>query len=164
MKFQKLSFLVFLLLMIAFGACNDDNEVDQEKPLIDIGFTDAFPKNCDTIYFGETFALKLKFSDNFELGSYNISIHHNFDHHSHSTEVTECSLNPKKEPVNPLTFIQDFSIPDGTKEFETSEIVEIPDGNENGLFDDGDYHFFISLTDKEGWSAQKGLSVKMLHR
>ena len=34
----------------------------------------------------------------------------------------------------------------------------------NGLYDEGDYHFFISLTDKEGWSAQKGLSVKMLHR
>jgi hypothetical protein len=29
-------------------------------------------------------------------------------------------------------------------------------------FDPGDYHFFISLTDREGWSAQKGLNIKVL--
>jgi hypothetical protein len=145
-------------------ACNDENDIDTEKPEIDNSFTGSFPANCDTLYFGETFELKLKFSDNFELGSYNISIHDNFDHHSHSTEITECWLDPKKEPVNPFTFIQDFSIPDGTKEFETDEIVEIPDGNESGLYDEGDYHFFISLTDKEGWSDQKGLSIKIIYR
>ena len=42
--------------------------------------------------------------------------------------------------------------------------VEIPSGEGTELFDDGDYHFFISLTDDAGWSVQKGLSIKMLHR
>ena len=41
-------------------ACNEKNEVDTEKPVIDIGFSDAFPANCDTIYFGETFELILR--------------------------------------------------------------------------------------------------------
>ena len=163
MKIFRIAIRLILLLVFLYS-CDNGEEIDKEKPEIDLTFADAFPVNCDTIYFGETFHFKALFTDNVELGSYNIDIHHNFDHHSHSTEVAECSLGPKKEPVNPFTFIQDFSIPDGTKEFETGENVEIPNGNESGLYDEGDYHFFISLTDKEGWSAQKGLSIKMLHR
>ena len=31
-------------------------------------------------------------------------------------------------------------------------------------FDEGDYHFTIRLTDKEGWSIQKGLSIKMFYQ
>ncbi len=109
-------------------------------------------------------SLKFVFSDNAELGSYSIDIHNNFDHHSHSTEVNSCSLDPIKIPVNPFLFIEDYKIPTGTKEYETDIEIMIPSSNENGLYDDGDYHFFLSLTDKEGWSAQKGLSIKMRHR
>jgi hypothetical protein len=150
--------------MILFISCEKDEDIDTEKPVIDLTVQDAFPINCDTIYFGESFELKLLFTDNAELGSYSIDIHNNFDHHSHSTEVTECELDPIKEPVNPFIFIEDFTIPEGLKEHETGISISIPSGNGNGLFDDGDYHFFISLTDREGWSSQVGLSIKMLHR
>ncbi len=145
------------------AACRDDNKVDSEKPYIDISIAGAFPTNCDTIYFGETFLLKMAFSDNVELGAYSIDIHNNFDHHSHSTEVTECNTDPVKNPVNPYVFINDYAIPQGSKEYEINLPISIPEGNDAGLFDNGDYHFFISLTDKEGWSSQKGLSIKMLH-
>jgi hypothetical protein len=104
------------------------------------------------------------FTDNAELGSYSIDIHNNFDHHSHSTEVTECSLDPIKDPVNPFLFIEDYNIPAGQSDYQTNMSISIPSSNGNGVYDEGDYHFFISLTDKEGWSAQKGLSIKMLHR
>jgi hypothetical protein len=104
------------------------------------------------------------FSDNFELGSYSIDIHNNFDHHSHSTEVTECQLNPIKTPINPFTYINDFTIPVSQKQYQTNLPILIPTENENGIFDEGDYHFFISLTDKEGWSTQKGFSIKILKR
>ena len=104
------------------------------------------------------------FSDNVELGSFSINIHNNFNHHSHSTELTECSLEPEKEPMSPLSLIEDFEIPDGLKIYETDIILSIPEGEGTELFDEGDYHFFISLTDAEGWSAQKGLSIKMYHR
>ena len=154
--------LLFLLLI--FNSCEKGEEIDKEKPSIDLTIQGAFPVNCDTLYFGEAFMLKVKFTDNVELGSYSIDIHNNFDHHSHSTEVTECSLGPVKDPVNPFTFIQDYAIPEGLKEYETNVSITLPSENANGLYDEGDYHFFISLTDKEGWSAQKGLSVKMLHR
>lgn len=150
------SFLVF------FGSC-EKVEIDKTKPEIDLTIQDAFPGNCDTIWFGETFTFKVLFSDNVELGAFSIDIHNNFDHHSHSTEFVECNLNPKKDPVNPFVFIDDFSIPEGSKEHYTNVSIAIPAENENGLFDEGDYHFYIRITDKEGWSTQKGLSIKMFN-
>ncbi len=153
---------IFVLLFLA--ACDKDHEIDREKPVIDLSIQGAFPLNCDTLYFGELLEMKVLFSDNAELGAYSIDIHHNFDHHSHSTEVTECALDPVKTPVNPFLLIEDYAIPAGMNAYETSLKVSIPTGSNEGLYDDGDYHFFISLTDKEGWSVQKGLSIKMLHR
>ena len=163
MKYLNLIILVTALSAGLFISCGDEDP-DQEKPVIDLTLEDAFPVNCDTLYFGDTFELKMRFSDNRELGSYSIDIHHNFDHHSHSTEVTECVLDSPKDPVNPFTLIEDYNIPEGLKEYETSQYITIPTGNNDGTYDEGDYHFFISLTDKEGWSAQKGLSIKILHR
>lgn len=151
-------------LIVAFNSCEKDEDIDNQKPVIDLSIQDAFPVSCDTLYFGETFVLKVKFTDNVQLGSYSIDIHNNFDHHSHSTEVTECNLDPIKEPVNPFTLIQDYDIPAGQQEYETNLSITIPLSNSTGSFDEGDYHFFISLTDKEGWSAQKGLSIKLVKR
>ena len=155
---------IIMSLIFAFNSCEKDEDIDNQKPEIDLSIPDAFPVSCDTLYFGETFILKVKFTDNVQLGSYSIDIHNNFDHHSHSTEVTECSLDPIKEPVNPFTLIQDYDIPSGQQVYETNLSITIPSSNSNGSFDEGDYHFFISLTDKSGWSAQKGLSIKILHR
>jgi len=132
--------------------------------VINIDFEGAFPINCDTLYFGESFTLKLLFSDNAELGSYSIDIHNNFDHHNHSTELTVCVLDPVKEPLNPYVFINDYAIPEGLREYETNLEISIPAGNTVSVFDEGDYHFFISLTDKEGWSTQKGLNIKILQQ
>lgn len=155
--------VIFLFISILFHACSKE-EIDDQKPEIDINFSNAFPVNCDTIYFGETFDFLAKFIDNKELGAYSIEIHQNFDHHAHSTEVTVCELWPVKAPVNPYVFIKSYSIPEGSTVYEPNLEMLIPQGNANGEFDEGDYHFFISLTDKEGWSAQKGLSIKILKR
>ncbi len=155
-----LSFL--LILLVIFNSCNKD-EIDKEKPVIDLSIQGAFPVNCDTLYFGESFTVKMRFTDNVELGSFSIDIHHNFDHHSHSTEVTECTLDPVKTPVNPFVFIQDYDIPAGLSEYVTDVTISVPSAC-CGLYDEGDYHFFISMTDHEGWSTQKGLSVKILKR
>lgn len=163
MKISKFTFL-FLMLFLGISSCDNGNDIDTEKPSISIDFADSFPVNCDTLYFGENFTVKMLLKDNVELGSYSIDIHNNFDHHSHSTEVTSCEMWPVKTPVNPFVFIADFDIPEGSADFTTSETISIPAGNGNGAFDEGEYHFFISLTDKEGWSTQKGLSIKMLKR
>ncbi|MCW3785200.1 DUF4625 domain-containing protein [Plebeiibacterium sediminum] len=159
---KKILFIAMLTSLII--ACSDSKDIDDIKPEIDTNVSFAFPKQCTTLYFGEDFNFSALFTDNIELGSYSISLHNNFDHHSHSTEVTECELGEIKTPVNPFTFIQDFEIPDNLTEYEANQSITIPTGDENGLFDEGDYHFFISLTDKQGWSTQKGLSIKIMHR
>jgi len=160
-------YTVYLLaLSFLFNSCNKDNNIDTEKPQIDISIPCAFPLNCDTLYFGEPFELQLLFTDNAELGSTNafsIDIHNNFKHHTHSTDVSECRPEAEKEPINPFLFIENYDIPAGQSSYQTNQTISIPSGNENGQYDEGDYHFFISLADKEGWSTQKGLSIKMRH-
>jgi hypothetical protein len=162
---KNIRILPLIFLALAFlSSCEKDETIDLEKPVIDLSIPGAFPVNCDTLYFGESFEFNVLFSDNAELGSFSIDIHNNFDHHSHSTEVTECDLDPMKEPVNPFLFIEDYAISEEVNELETNRPIFIPAGDDDGLYDEGDYHFFISLTDKEGWSDQIGLSIKILHR
>jgi hypothetical protein len=60
--------------------------------------------------------------------------------------------------------IEEFEIPSNLMEYETDVSIAIPASNGTGSYDEGDYHFFISLTDAEGWSTQKGLSIKILYR
>lgn len=163
---MKIYWIIFcsLLMLTTLVACEKQGEIDKVKPVIDVSIPEAFPVSCDTLYFGEPFDLRLLFTDNKELGSYSIDIHNNFNHHAHSTEVTTCTLDPVKEPVNPYVFIGDYSIPTGQTNYKSNQSILIPAGNDKGAFDEGEYHFFIRLPDKEGWSAQKGFSIKMLHR
>ncbi len=149
--------------MILFFSCKKENEVDTINPVIDISFNEAFPKNCEVLYFDQPFTVKAKFSDNVELAAYNIDIHHNFDHHTHSTEIEECALNEVQTPVNPYIFIEDYSIPSSETDYETSVEMMIPSTDGSELYDEGDYHFHLVLIDKEGWSSQIGLNIKILH-
>jgi hypothetical protein len=165
LKKRKMKNLIIFVAFVSliFVSCSRET-IDDEKPEIDLTVSGAFPQNCDTLWLGETFSFNVLFKDNTELGSFSIEIHENFDHHAHSTEVTECNLDPVKTPANPLYFIRDFDIPTGLTEYKTNLRISLPAGNSEGNFDDGDYHFFIRLTDKEGWSEQKGLSVKLFRR
>ena len=161
MKHIRLLFLA--ALMLALNSCFFE-EVDDQKPEIDLAVEGAFPINCDTIYFGETFTFRALFTDNAELGSYSIDIHNNFNHHSHTTEVSVCTLGEEKEPVNPFQFTEEYEIPVGLTVWDPRQELTFPVSDGEGMFDEGDYHLMIRLTDHEGWSAQRGLSIKMLHR
>ena len=163
MKSAKILYIVvFITLLLC--SCNQDEDPDLEKPVIDMSAITAFPMACDTLYFGEPFTLKAVFTDNLALGSFTLDIHHNFDHHTHSTEVTECTLADQKDPVNPFTLIQDFEIPEGSGIYETNLEVTIPSGTEDGVYDEGDYHFHIKLVDQTGWSDLYGVGVKLVHK
>jgi hypothetical protein len=141
-----------------FTACSgsDDDKIDTEYPVIDISATNAFPIQCSEVTRGQKFTFKAKFTDNAALGSYSLDIHHNFDHHNHSTEVNDCTVEPIKKPVKPLLYINSVSIPDGPKSYDATQEINIPED-----IDPGDYHFLIRLTDKEGWQTIKGLSIKI---
>ena len=157
MKTLKLA-LPLLSMAFFFTACSGDNEkIDTEYPVIDISASNTFPVQCSEITRGQKITFRTKFTDNAQLGSYSLDIHHNFDHHTHSTEVNDCVSDPIKKPVNPLLYINSVTIPVGQKNYVAVQEISFPQ-----VIDPGDYHFLIRLTDKEGWQTIKGLSIKIL--
>ncbi|MEM7161865.1 MAG: DUF4625 domain-containing protein [Bacteroidota bacterium] len=161
-KLKYISFIICAALL--FSSCEKDEEIDTQKPTINIDFANAFPKNCEVIYFDEPFSIRAVLSDNVQLGSFSIDIHNNFDHHTHSTEFESCPLDDIKDPVNPYLIIEDFSIPEGLSEYETEVMLTIPSTDGTNLYDEGDYHFHLGVTDQEGWASQIGLHIKILHQ
>jgi len=150
--------LILLITSILLFAC-DDTQKDDVLPVIDMSVDTAFPKNCVTVYRGESFTFNALFTDNVELGSYSIEMHNNFDHHTHSTSSTECEMEAVKKPVNPLLFIDEYDIPQGKTSYSASIEIEIPDD-----VDTGDYHFMVRLTDKSGWQTFMGITMKIADR
>ena len=127
-------------VLVLFMGCQkeEDEPIDIEAPLINIAGANAFPVQCSEIQRGEKFTFRAKLSD------------------SHSTEVEECDLAPKKSPVKPFVFIKSYPIAPGLKAYETNVEIEVPED-----IDPGDYHFMIMVTDASGWSDIKGLSIKI---
>jgi hypothetical protein len=153
---KKLIFLILTILVIFIAAC--DTETDDQSPVISNIGSDAFPKNCDTIYTGQSFSFIAEFTDNAELGAYSLDIHNNFNHHSHSTDPSDCVLDVVKNPLNPWIYIQQFSIPSGSISYKTNDQIQVP-----ADIEPGDYHLYIKLTDKSGWQTIKGISIKVLN-
>jgi hypothetical protein len=158
LRFIILFISIFVISLILFQCGSDDNE-DTICPEIDMDVSGVFPQNCDTLYRGTANEIIMSFSDNDELGSYSIDIHHNFDHHSHPTSESECNLSPKKEAGNALMLITGADIPTGLKTYLLDTIIEIP-----ATVDTGDYHFMIQVTDKTGWSSTVGLGFKLVEK
>ncbi|WP_127127141.1 DUF4625 domain-containing protein [Pseudoflavitalea rhizosphaerae] len=138
------------------GCSKDEKNVDTEYPVIDLSASNSFPKQCSELKRGETFTFTALLTDNAKLGSFSLDIHHNFDHHSHSTEVNSCTMDPVKAPVNPMLYIKSYPIPEDSRRFEADVDIAIP-----ADIDPGDYHFMVLLTDAEGWQTIKGLSIKI---
>lgn len=153
----RLKYIAIIFLLGFITACKkDETNIDTEYPVIDVTSSSAFPIQCSTLTRGQKFTFKAKFSDNVALGSYSLDIHNNFDHHSHSTEVSDCAMDAKKTPIKPFLFINTFQIPSGTNSYEAINEITIP-----ADIDPGDYHFLIKVTDKEGWQTLKGISIKI---
>jgi hypothetical protein len=152
-----------LLVFLSFQGCNK-TEIDQEKPSILLSASETSPANCDTLWIGEPFVLNMVFTDNVSLGAYTVDLHHNFDHHSHSTETVLCTFDPQKQPINPYLLIRDFSIPEGLQWYQCNDTMMIPGSSQQGDWDEGDYHLSVSVTDREGWSTYKAFHVKLFRR
>ena len=109
---KKILFSVSLLCALCACGSSDDDEKDMTYPEISEQGITANPIDCQVYHRGETIPFSYVFTDNDELGKYNIEVHHNFDHHTHSTSATTCSMDDVKEAQNPWVFNQDFNIPD----------------------------------------------------
>jgi hypothetical protein len=156
MKKQLTVIALSVLALVTGCSKNDKQEVDTEYPVIDMTTGNTFPQQCSEIKRGETFVCRLSLSDNMQLGSVSVDVHHNFDHHTHSTEIADCSLEQQKRASNPFLLIKTFDIPAGLKSYELSSEIAVP-----ADVDAGDYHFSVRVTDKEGWQTVKGLSIKV---
>jgi hypothetical protein len=148
--------LLLLPVVCILASCNKNGETDTIYPQIDLSVSEAFPVQCSVIETGKTFRFKARFTDNVALGSFSLDIHHNFDHHTHSTDIGNCDDEPVKLPENPMLFIQDYTIPEGSSDYTATADIAVPEN-----IDTGDYHFLIRLTDREGWQTIKGISIKI---
>jgi len=152
------NYLIVLLTSLVLTSCGED-----EKPVIDLEYPEiiitenSFPIQCSVVERGSTLSFRALFTDNVELGGFSLDIHHNFDHHTHSTEVRACDEDSLKTAVNPFLLIQTYPIPIGLNEFAGLAEIEIPSD-----IDPGDYHFLIRVTDKEGWQTLQGISIKII--
>ena len=174
LRVALLTALVTLMLGVTFAACSndDDDNKDMTPPTItDRGIT-ANPVNCQVYHPGDTIFFRYLFEDNQELGSYNIEVHGNFDHHSHSTEADdhdheggECSHDAHHhdededdddddEGTTPWIFNQAYQIPAGLQSFSAATDIVIPANATHG-----DYHFMIRLTDQAGWQQLKAVAI-----
>ena len=148
-----------IMLLCALRACSgSDDEVqkDMQQPVIsDQGIT-ANPIDCQVYHRGEVIPFHYVMTDDQELGAYNIEVHNNFDHHTHSTTAVECPMDAQKQPQNPWVYNNDFSIPAGQNRYEARVDIEIP-----ADIDPGDYHFMIRLTDRAGWQQLHAVAIKI---
>ncbi len=150
---------LFVSLTLFFVFCKKTPE-DTKAPVIHSELNDTFPHNCDTLWLGETFAVKMKFSDDTELASFTIEIDHNFNMHTHPSLMSDCINDTIKTPVYPFYYIKNFQIPENLKEFTSNAIIWIPIEDCCGTpFDEGNYHFSVTLFDKEGLSVEKVQNV-----
>jgi len=158
MKKIKIVLTAFLAMTLLNACSSDDSSSnDTTKPTIDLTIAGGFPTSCSTVTRGTSIPFKALFKDNDQLGSYSINIHHNFDHHSHDTEVDACQFDPIKTPVNPWVKTLTFQISANLSEFTATQQIDIP-----ADIEPGDYHFMIQLTDANGWATMKGISFKIV--
>lgn len=158
MKFSlKYFYLASFILLTA--ACSNDNsdDIDEEKPTISVNYTEGFPQGCTLLTRGETYNFRAMVTDNSELAAYSIDIHHNFDHHTHDDQVAKCELGEVQSPVNPLIFVENYTIEGSLTSYEINISVTIPND-----VDTGDYHCAYSVTDATGWQGRTSIDIKIV--
>lgn len=129
------------IVSFMFSACDNDDPgiVDTEAPTIEI----SDPANGAFMAAGEYAHLEAVFTDNVELGSYDIDVHNTFDGHTHG-RVAQRNEDPS---LLKWSYKQSFSIPAGRKNYDAhlhDEIMII--GNAMA----GPYHFIVQAVDASG--------------
>ncbi|MBN1187134.1 MAG: DUF4625 domain-containing protein [Bacteroidales bacterium] len=157
---MKRSFFYMFLLLLAVTACIEEKNTEDEQPVVEL----LSPMPCDTLYFGESFHYTAKITDNTGLGNISMDMHNNFGHHSHGAHES-CSMDAVKEAVNPYSANWIFSLPEDKKEYVFDTLLTLPEmKNDTTLYDFGDYHFHIYVTDNDGYQVFTTLDVKILNR
>ena len=157
---MKQNIIYSIMLLCALCACSgsdDEEQKDMQQPVISDQGIVANPIDCQQYHRGDIIPFHYVMTDNEELGNYNIEIHNNFDHHTHSTTAAECPMDAQKQPQNPWVYNRDYTIPTGQRQYDARVDIQIP-----ADIDPGDYHFMIRLTDRAGWQQLHAVAVKIL--
>jgi len=163
--------LVLVVTTLCLSACVQEDKDMTAPTITDEGIT-ANPINCQVYHPGEVIPFVYIFTDDTELGSFNIEVHGNFDHHSHSTESDEhehegieCGDEhehehgegeEEEEEGEAWVYNQSFDIPAGQTKYKASLEIPIPADVRHG-----DYHFMIRVTDKAGWQQLKAIAIEI---
>ncbi|MCK0160886.1 DUF4625 domain-containing protein [Allomuricauda sp. F6463D] len=156
---MKIKYSYFCLLFLFLVSCSssDGSDIDEEKPSITLNYTDGFPQACEVLERGQTYIFRALATDNEALTAYSLDIHHNFDHHTHDNQGIECELEDLKNAVNPMIYMENFSITEGGSSYEISISITIPEDA-----DVGDYHCAYSVTDETGWQGRTSVDIKII--
>lgn len=136
---MNLKYLMLAFLAIPFlSACDDDDDVDTTKPVIEI----IKPEDHAHFHAGADFDLEAILTDNDELASWKINVHYNADGHSHQK-----SASASAEVETEVEWDQHWSgtIEAGQKSFELKQTITIPTNAEHG-----EYHLGVYALDKSG--------------
>lgn len=154
--------LLLILPIAVFAAC-DKSDKDTTYPEISTQGIDACPLGCEEYHRGDVIPFNFLFTDDTELGSYNIEIHNNFDHHTHSTSSIDCDEHEDHDDdevhdvANAWVYNQDFAIPNDTRSYCARHDIEVPS---NAAF--GAYHFMIRVTDAAGWQQLHSVEIHVV--
>lgn len=149
--------LSLVILLLASCSSDDDTDKDEQKPTITINYDDGFPKACTELVKGQTYVFRAKVTDNKALASYSLDIHNNFDHHTHDDQGAVCDLDPEKQAINPLIFMENFPIENSPTSYEIKIDITIPND-----IDTGDYHCQYSVIDETGWHSKTSIDIKII--
>jgi hypothetical protein len=146
-------------IFFVFMACDSDDgsRKDEEKPKITVNYAQGFPQSCSELVRGQTYIFKAKVSDNEALAAYSLDKHHNFDHHTHDDQGPQCDLDAIKQPIDPMIFVQNYSIEPQVTSYEIAIELAVPEH-----IDPGDYHCSYSVTDITGWQSRTSIDIKII--
>ncbi len=153
---QRVYLILFSVFFITCSS-DDDNDKDEIKPEITVNYDGGFPQSCVQLKRGETYTFKAMVTDNVALAAYSLDIHNNFDHHTHDDQGVTCEQDPKKEAVNPMIFMENYSLEEELTSYEINIEITIPND-----VDTGDYHCAYSVTDKTGWQSKTSIDIKII--
>lgn len=131
---KKVFFIIFFGLIFIACKNNKKEELDTQKPSIDI----VSPVSGTKFLTGQNMSIEVKLTDNLNLSQYKIEIHPNLDGHSHGKTQNEGITSWEWDTIVNIQ----------GKEHLAKFPLHVPQNTQAG-----NYHFLVMCTDAAGYEA-----------
>lgn len=155
MKRSTVQFIFALKIIGLLGiiSCDQSGDtIDTTPPTIEL----QDPEASEYMEADDYAHLEARFTDDFELATYNLEIHENFDSHAHG-RITVSNDDPS---LIKWSYSQNFSVPAGLRDYNAihDDEIEIPANTMAGP-----YHYIVQAIDASGnaTSFQDGSTVEI---